>query len=143
MHSRRNFIKKAGAISLSICAYSGLSSLLAACATTMQINSKSDVDGYIRVSLSSFEEGNSLLLNVEGIDAPIFLFRNSDTNFTAVLMVCTHKGCHLNKSGPLLVCPCHGSEFDRKGNVLSGPADENLLMYKTSLESDNILIKVK
>jgi len=44
----------------------------------------------------------------------------------ALSLVCTHLGCTLNVTGERLSCPCHGSEFDRQGRVLKGPADRVL-----------------
>ena len=36
-------------------------------------------------------------------------------------------GCSLNynKEEKVYECPCHGSRFDKKGNVLNGPAKKN------------------
>jgi len=41
---------------------------------------------------------------------------------------CTHLGCKLqyNKQEKSWDCPCHGSRFDEKGNVINNPADKNL-----------------
>ncbi len=41
---------------------------------------------------------------------------------------CTHLGCALkwNRNEHSWDCPCHGSRFDEKGNVLENPAKENL-----------------
>ncbi len=45
---------------------------------------------------------------------------------------CTHQGCVLRRDDALDTwdCPCHGSRFDRKGDVLQGPAN-------TPLKSDS------
>lgn len=41
---------------------------------------------------------------------------------------CTHLGCHLtwNPEEGTYDCPCHGSRFDEKGNLIDGPAQEDL-----------------
>ncbi|MEY2425738.1 MAG: hypothetical protein QOI61_1310, partial [Actinomycetota bacterium] len=41
---------------------------------------------------------------------------------------CTHQGCVLRRDEALDTwdCPCHGSRFDRKGDVLQGPANTPL-----------------
>lgn len=44
----------------------------------------------------------------------------------ALSLVCTHLGCTVTVSSGRLSCPCHGSEFDRQGRVLKGPADKAL-----------------
>lgn len=44
----------------------------------------------------------------------------------ALSLVCTHLGCTVNVTPGNLVCPCHGSVFDRQGVVLKGPADRPL-----------------
>jgi Rieske Fe-S protein len=44
----------------------------------------------------------------------------------ALSLVCTHLGCTVTVTGDALSCPCHGSRFDRQGEVLKGPADRPL-----------------
>ncbi len=44
----------------------------------------------------------------------------------ALSLVCTHLGCTVNVTAQAMVCPCHGSVFDRSGKVLQGPADRSL-----------------
>ena len=44
----------------------------------------------------------------------------------ALSLVCTHLGCTVTMSDQEVVCPCHGSRFDRQGRVLNGPAERPL-----------------
>lgn len=44
----------------------------------------------------------------------------------ALSLVCTHLGCTVNINADGIICPCHGSRFDLKGQVLSGPAPRAL-----------------
>lgn len=49
-----------------------------------------------------------------------------DGKIFALSLVCTHLGCTVNVTPGNLVCPCHGSVFNRHGVVLQGPADRPL-----------------
>ncbi len=45
----------------------------------------------------------------------------------AVSLRCTHLGCTLRPEGQEgLACPCHGSRFDVRGRLRSGPARRDL-----------------
>lgn len=46
----------------------------------------------------------------------------------AIVAACTHLGCTARPVDPAgtLICPCHGSQFSRDGQVLSGPATKPL-----------------
>ena len=60
----------------------------------------------------------------------------------ALSLVCTHLGCTVNVTAENLVCPCHGSVFDRDGNVLKGPSDKPLERLKTEERGDTLVILV-
>ena len=51
---------------------------------------------------------------------------HAESGYYALSLVCTHLGCTLNMDTGRLSCPCHGSEFDRGGKVLTGPAERPL-----------------
>jgi cytochrome b6-f complex iron-sulfur subunit len=57
-------------------------------------------------------------------EAAAWLRRDSEGNLTALDDRCPHLGCRQkwNPGIKRYQCPCHGSEFDIDGNVLSGPA---------------------
>lgn len=56
---------------------------------------------------------------------------------------CTHLGCRINHAeGSELVCPCHGSRFNLKGEPLQGPARERLRALPFTLDRSNALIRV-
>ena len=64
------------------------------------------------------------------------VFRNSDTKFSAISTICTHKKCDIDFTGDGFECPCHGSAFSKAGKVLNGPATKNLRSYKTSFNAE-------
>ncbi len=58
----------------------------------------------------------------------------------ALDLVCTHLGCTVAVTPAGLVCPCHGSRFDRLGKVLEGPADRPLKRYKVQVDAESIIV---
>jgi cytochrome b6-f complex iron-sulfur subunit len=58
----------------------------------------------------------------------------------ALSLVCTHLGCSVTVTPRELLCPCHGSVFDRRGNVVKGPADRPLVRYAVEDQGDRIVV---
>lgn len=58
----------------------------------------------------------------------------------ALSLVCTHLGCTLSVTPQELICPCHGSTFDRYGVVTRGPADQSLPRLRLQRQGDQWLI---
>jgi len=58
-------------------------------------------------------------------EARVALIRDEQRVY-ALSLVCTHLGCTVNVGSGEIVCPCHGSVFDREGRVLKGPAGRPL-----------------
>jgi Rieske Fe-S protein len=54
----------------------------------------------------------------------IAVSRSEDGQLSVCSAVCTHLGCHVhwNSTEQCWDCPCHGSQFSPRGEVLAGPA---------------------
>lgn len=53
---------------------------------------------------------------------------NTDQGVVALYKVCTHLGClyNWNDQEDKFICPCHGSQFQKDGIYITGPAPRNL-----------------
>jgi Rieske Fe-S protein len=59
----------------------------------------------------------------------------------AMTMICTHQGCPINApSGGTFSCPCHGSQFDRNGAVVRGPAGRPLNHFAVEIDATGTII---
>jgi Rieske Fe-S protein len=79
---------------------------------------------------SSFAVGD--LRQVGG--EPVCVARDSGGVY-AMTLTCTHAGCQASVVGPTVDCPCHGSTFDRNGNVTGGPAPAPLDHFAVSADA--------
>jgi cytochrome b6-f complex iron-sulfur subunit len=134
MH-RRDFVAKC-ACALSAAALAGCASLV--------IRRVTPVNGRVELALSHYQElserESSLAILPDGHDDPIYILTDAAGEFTALSSMCTHLGCTVDIGQRNLVCPCHGSTFDRTGRVVKGPAERNLVRFPTRLSSDGVLI---
>ncbi len=69
---------------------------------------------------------------------PEFIIFDLPSGPLAVSRTCTHLGCRLNyqEQRQILLCPCHQSEFTRRGKRIAGPARRNLPVYKVQVVGD-------
>lgn len=100
-------------------------------------------DGRVRIALAEHPEltrpDGSLKVMPEGASDPLYVLRLEDGQFAVISPICTHQGCTVDIQGPRLVCPCHGSTYDRQGRVLRGPAERALTRAAVQL-SDGVLV---
>jgi nitrite reductase/ring-hydroxylating ferredoxin subunit len=141
---RRRFLGMCGG---GCAALLGLSPLLAACASLVTRTVR-PVDGRIDLALAQYPEltepRGSLKIVPEGQSEPIYVLSLPDASFAALSPICTHLGCTVDISGEVLICPCHGSTYDRGGKVLRGPAERALTRYGvTSSEKGVITIHLR
>jgi quinol---cytochrome c reductase iron-sulfur subunit, bacillus type len=59
---------------------------------------------------------------------------------TAFSPLCTHLGCayRWETEDNVFSCPCHGSVFNVKGEVIAGPASRPLDQYSTKIEGNRL-----
>lgn len=75
---------------------------------------------------------------------PGLIFQGKDGQSGALSAKCTHAGCAVEWDGRSKIplrCPCHESQFDLDGKVLSGPAKAPLKRYAVSLSGEEITLK--
>lgn len=56
------------------------------------------------------------------------VYRDEQNNLHMVDITCTHLGCELvwNSAEKTWDCPCHGSRFSYQGDIVEGPAINQL-----------------
>jgi len=144
---RKIFIKTCG---LTCMGSSLLSVLLESCASSNYFAQTSITKDRITVRLSEFikiTKGKTIqlkyiLVRHDKFNYPICIYKLNEENYSALLMQCTHKGCELQAQGSFLICPCHGSEFNSLGVVQNPPAEQNLQIFKTSIDNENIYLYI-
>jgi cytochrome b6-f complex iron-sulfur subunit len=88
------------------------------------------VDRFAPASVTAFPAGR------------FYLVRTEEGGFLAVSRECTHLGCTVPWSAEenKFVCPCHGSAFDLRGDVVNPPAPRALDLFEVRIE--NRVVKV-
>jgi Rieske Fe-S protein len=133
---RREFVERSVGAVLSL-------SVLGACASLVT-RTVTPVDGALRLALVHYPEltaeGGSIKVIAKGATDPIYVLSLGQRRYAAVSPICTHLGCTVEIEQARLVCPCHGSTYDREGRVLRGPAEEPLASYRVALTSDDVLV---
>ncbi len=73
----------------------------------------------------------------------IWIVKNSNENINAFSPICPHLGCsyNWNSSSDHFECPCHGSVFDIKGKLLSGPSPRNLDTLPIKIKDDVVFVE--
>lgn len=84
-----------------------------------------------------------IIVRNDKLEFPIYLYRFSANEYSALLMKCSHQGNELQASGDHLHCSAHGSEFNNKGVVAQGPAENNLRSFKVSADNERIFIDLR
>jgi len=72
-----------------------------------------------------------------------WLRRNTEQDFTAFAVNCTHLGCPVNwvPGGSLFMCPCHGGVYYKDGTVAAGPPPRPLPTYPVRVQNGQVEIQ--
>jgi len=144
---RNKFIKTC---SLGCIGMTTIGSVMQGCSSSKMINSTLEGDELI-LALSEFElikkEKKSfypfIIIQNAQLKYPIAVYRFGDSDYSVMLMRCTHQGTELRAFGSKLQCPAHGSEFGNRGSVSNGPASETLRHFPFTLTPEQLIIKLK
>lgn len=102
------------------------------------------VGGVVRLAVRNFTQlaqpGGYLKILPIGEATPLYVLALGGGEFAVVSPICTHLACIVNIEGAQLLCPCHGSVFDRQGRVLRGPAERPLARFPATLSADGELV---
>ncbi|HTX93054.1 MAG TPA: ubiquinol-cytochrome c reductase iron-sulfur subunit [Anaerolineales bacterium] len=129
--SRRDFLKLVRTALLTASGVIGLGGLLRFLSYQSQPAAPDEFDLGLA---SDYAPGSRTVLP----QVPALLVR-SETGFTAISLVCTHLGCTVESGPDGFACPCHGSRFDAKGNVIRGPAAKPLAQLRVQATPDGRL----
>lgn len=75
-------------------------------------------------------------------DGHFYISCLEDGGFLALWWRCTHLGCTVpwRRDEKEFHCPCHGSLFNNKGEVLGGPAPTPLELFPIKLVDGNLVV---
>jgi Rieske Fe-S protein len=78
---------------------------------------------------------------VQSTGGKFLVARTGASTFSAIEATCTHEGCTVTgTAGDIYVCPCHGSRYNRNGQVVHGPAVASLRQYPTTFADGVVTI---
>jgi thiosulfate dehydrogenase [quinone] large subunit len=109
--------------------------------TTGTTTPGSTTSGTLLGSAKSVPSGQSATFTIPSSGDPGIVI-NTNSTFYAYDAVCPHAGCTVGwaPQNNLIVCPCHGSEFNvTTGDVVDGPAPHGLTKLKVVEESNGNL----
>ncbi|MEI9808923.1 MAG: Rieske (2Fe-2S) protein [Bacteroidota bacterium] len=142
---RNQFIKQCGFACLGAI---GIAAITQSCSPARQLNAPI-IDNRLVIPLAAFMDKKQkgqyrryLIVRNGQLNYPLVIYRNNGNDYTALLLRCSHQYNELNVNGELLTCAAHGSEFDTKGNVVNGPANEKLRSFAATTDSQHLYIQL-
>lgn len=144
---RRKFLRNSCSVCLSATLFASITS---GCSSTRYITGLLGKDG-LTIDPKEFlnkENGKAafrsfIVVRNDALQYPICVYRFDENNYSALWMSCTHQGTELQASGDRLQCPAHGSEFDNKGFVKTGPADKSLRSFPITITNNQLFIDLR
>lgn len=132
-----------GGGSTSTTAPTGASTTAGQGSTSSSTSSAPEPKGTNLGSASVVPVGGSASFTDPSSGDPAIVIQQTSGQFVAFDAVCPHAGCTVGYSpgAKLIVCPCHGSEFDpATGDVVSPPAPRGLTPIHLAVSADGQLL---
>lgn len=81
-------------------------------------------------TLEQIQKDHGKVVEIEG--KKVGVYKDSQGNLFKVRPICMHLGCELNWNNldKTWDCPCHGSRYTYKGELIYGPSVKNLATYE-------------
>ena len=140
---RREFVMRCSGAGATFASLSAGALMLSGC-VAMVTHPVPVVDGRVALSLTDYPDlatpTGALKIQPARSADPLLVLAQPSGEYIAISPICTHRGCTVDVQGPRLVCPCHGSTYDRAGAVLRGPAQRSLRSYTVSRRGDVLTI---
>ena len=145
---RKKFISACGIAC--VAGLGGLSALLQSCSGSRMVTGtisgddlEISVEQFTVVKKGSQEYRKYVIISHEKLQYPVCVYRHSESNYTALLMKCTHQNNELTVYGDKLHCAAHGSEFSKHGIATHGPAEKPLRTFPVTITGNQLKISLK
>jgi menaquinol-cytochrome c reductase iron-sulfur subunit len=103
--------------------------------------------------VDQFKVGETVQVNFESVspvpwsgvtaETAAWLRRETETEFIAFAVNCTHLGCPVRweATADLFMCPCHGGTYYGDGSVAAGPPPRALNRYQTRVTNGQVEVQ--
>jgi cytochrome b6-f complex iron-sulfur subunit len=80
--------------------------------------------------------------SISHIQAGRFYISHTDDGLIAMWQSCTHLGCTVPwvPAEDRFHCPCHGSLYNKKGEVIGGPAPRPLDLFAITIDKQEVVV---
>jgi thiosulfate dehydrogenase [quinone] large subunit len=112
--------------------------------TTTTTSSGGSSKGHLLGAASQVPVGSAATFTIPSTGDPGIVFHMKDGSWLGYDTVCPHAGCTVGWStgATLMVCPCHGSEFEvSNGDVVNGPASHGLTALSIIESGGNLYLR--
>jgi len=99
-------------------------------------------NGSLTVPVETLGKHASTVVSAQGLANKLLIVKRENGTYTALELLCPHKGGPVSQSGDQLECSWHHSRFDMEGKVLAGPAKSDLKTYPVDVDGSNLRVRV-
>lgn len=112
-------------------------------ATTTAAGASSGTAGYVKIGAASDYKADAdpVAFTVNNVKGYVY---NKGGDYYVFSNICTHRGCPVPyvATDQKFECPCHGSQYDKTGEVLKGPAPKRLLRYDAKVNGSDLVANI-